>query len=64
MNIYSIQQIVALAKFTSPIYKELYADIEPTTPFDELPILTNERLMDIVHAKRLTSFLRMEIPMG
>jgi phenylacetate-CoA ligase len=52
MNIYSIQQIVALAKYTSPIYKELYKRIEPTTPLHDLPILTNERLMEIVHAKR------------
>jgi phenylacetate-CoA ligase len=52
MNIYSIEQIIALAKFTSPIYQELYKDIDTDTPFEQLPVLTNSRLMDIVHAKR------------
>lgn len=51
MNIYSIEQLVALAKYTSPIYKELYANIDTATPFHRLPVLTNSALMEIVHAK-------------
>lgn len=51
MNIYSIKQLLSIAKFTSPIYQELYKDITPSTPFEKLPILSNERLMEIVHAK-------------
>ena len=51
MNIYSIEQLLALAKYTSPIYKELYANIDTTTPFDRLPVLTNSALMEIVHSK-------------
>lgn len=51
MNIYSLDQIVAIAKYTSPIYKNLYRDIEPGSPLCSLPVLSNELLMDIVHAK-------------
>jgi len=49
MNIYSIEQLVVLAKFTSPIYKRLYEEVRPGTPLQQLPILTNEALMHIVH---------------
>jgi phenylacetate-CoA ligase len=52
MNIYSIEQLVTLAKFTSPIYKKFYENVRIDAPLHELPILTNEALMQIVHAIR------------
>lgn len=52
MNIYSLDQIVAMAKYTSPIYKYFYRDVEPSGALTSLPILSNEHLMDIVHAKK------------
>lgn len=52
MNIYSLDQIVAIAKYTSPIYKDFYQSVEPGDALTSLPILSNERLMAIVHAKK------------
>src|SRR5690606_14017274 len=52
MNIYSLDQIVAMAKYTSPIYKDFYRDVEPGSALTSLPILSNEQLMEIVHAQK------------
>ncbi|WP_157384082.1 hypothetical protein [Burkholderia glumae] len=52
MKIYTLKQILSLAKFNSPIYKYLYKDIEINENIDlkKIPILTNEHLMEIVHS--------------
>lgn len=52
MNIFSIKQLVVIAKYTSPIYSNLYRDICEHTNFEDLPILTNEKLMEIVHDQK------------
>lgn len=52
MKIYSIDQLVALAKSCSPIYRDHYREIRSTTEFADLPVLSNEALMQIVHSHR------------
>ncbi|MGI4812318.1 MAG: hypothetical protein ACRYG5_20110 [Janthinobacterium lividum] len=52
MNFYSLRQLVALAKYTSPIYQQLYRQVEPDSALADLPILTHQALMAIVHAER------------
>jgi phenylacetate-CoA ligase len=52
MNIYSIDQLVALAKSCSPIYREHYRDLRHTATLTDLPVLSNETLMEIVHARQ------------
>lgn len=52
MNIYSLDQIVAMAKYTSPVYKDFYRHVEPGCPLTSLPVLSNEQLMEIVHDRK------------
>lgn len=51
MNIYSLDQIVNIARTHSVIYQKLYAQLKPQASYElnHLPVLTNEQLMDFVH---------------
>lgn len=51
MNIYSLSQVVNIARTHSVIYQKLYARLEPRSSYKilDLPILTNEELMEFVH---------------
>lgn len=51
MNIYSLDQVVNIARTHSVIYQKLYAHLEPQASYSlvQLPILTNEQLMEFVH---------------
>lgn len=51
MNIYSLDQIVNVARTHSVIYQKLYAAVpmQHTYSLAQLPILTNEQLMTFVH---------------
>lgn len=57
MNIYSIKQIISHARVNSPLYGELYKDLNLIdAQIQDLPILTHEQLMEIVHNKDAISF--------
>lgn len=51
MNIYSLDQIINIARTHSVIYQKLYAQLKPQASYElnQLPVLTNEQLMDFVH---------------
>ncbi|MDN6875421.1 hypothetical protein QO209_23525 [Pseudomonas citronellolis] len=51
MNIYSLDQVVNIARTNSTIYQKLYTDMQHKLPYSltELPILTNKLLMEFVH---------------
>jgi Coenzyme F390 synthetase len=51
MNIYSLDQVVNIARTHSVIYQKLYAQLKPQASYElkHLPVLTNEQLMEFVH---------------
>lgn len=54
---YSVEQLIALARASSPVYSELYRDLPPGTPdWHQVPVLTHERLMEVVHDAQAISF--------
>lgn len=57
MQIYSLKQIFSLARENSPIYRELYRDIDMDfESLTSLPVLSHEQLMKIVHDKDAIRF--------
>lgn len=61
MSMYTLKQIVSLAKDNSPIYRELYKDINlDLIALETLPILTHEQLMRIVQDKDAIRFFSSE----
>ncbi|WP_323839916.1 hypothetical protein [Photorhabdus africana] len=65
MTIWTLKQIVALAQANSPLYRELYADLSPeSATLLDLPVLSHERLMEIVHNKDAIRFFNTDTSAG
>lgn len=50
MIVYSLQQLVAIARHASPFYRRLYRNLGPTFQLENLPIARFEDVMRAVHA--------------
>ncbi|AXG49339.1 hypothetical protein PluTT01m_22950 [Photorhabdus laumondii subsp. laumondii] len=65
MTIWTLKQIVALAQANSSPYRELYAGLSPeSATLLDLPVLSHERLMEIVHNKDAIRFFNTDTSAG
>ncbi|MEB0141223.1 MULTISPECIES: hypothetical protein [unclassified Undibacterium] len=54
---YSVEQLIALARVSSPVYGKLYRDLPPgALAWDQVPVLTHDLLMAVVHDAQAISF--------
>ncbi|MBT9432066.1 hypothetical protein JZM24_07910 [Candidatus Sodalis endolongispinus] len=58
MIVYSLQQLVAIARQASPFYRHLYRDLGSTFQLQDLPIARFEDVMAAVHADFRSLFTR------
>ncbi|MEN3258202.1 hypothetical protein AAH678_05185 [Sodalis endosymbiont of Spalangia cameroni] len=58
MIVYSLQQLVAIARHASPFYRRLYRNLGPTFQLETLPIARFEDVMRAVHADFRSLFTR------